>query len=369
MLEGDNMSIRNVFEQITSFENLLIAEKDSAASKRYTNEVLSFRYDYEDNILDIREALINLQPPETIFRSFYVYEPKIRKVIFVDYKTKIIQRALYNVLNPLVCKGFITDTYSCVKGRGQLKAMQRLYGWMKYVNNSGKKWYYLKMDIEKFFYRMDHDVLISILEKKIGDKRTLKLLKHYISDSSIPFGLPLGIKSPLEIRQSDMLWDKGIPIGGGLSHMFGNMYLDKLDQECKRNLSIHYYIRYMDDVIILSDSKEQLWQWKHHIEDFLMKELKLNLNKKTAIRPISQGVEFVGYRIWPTHVTLRKSTSLRMKRRLKVLRVKYRDYQISLDKVFQTIASYTAMMHQCNCKLLEKKILDEYVLTHNREDI
>ena len=151
--------------------------------------------------------------------------------------------------------------------------------------------------------------------------------------------------------------------------MFGNMYLDKLDQECKRNLSIHYYIRYMDDVIILSDSKEQLWQWKHHIEDFLMKELKLNLNKKTAIRPISQGVEFVGYRIWPTHVTLRKSTSLRMKRRLKVLRIRYRDYQISLDKVFQTIASYTAMMRQCNCKLLEKKILDEYVLTHNREDI
>ena len=250
------MSIRNVFEQITSFENLIIAEKDSAVSKRYTNEVLSFRYYYEDNILDIRKALINLQPPETIFRSFYVYEPKIRKVIFVDYKTKIIQRALYNVLNPLVCKGFITDTYSCVKGRGQLKAMQRLYGWMKYVNNSGKKWYYLKMDIEKFFYRMDHDVLISILEKKIGDKRKLKLLKHYISDSSIPFGLPLGIKSPLEIRQSDMLWDKGIPIGGGLSHMFGNMYLDKLDQECKRNLSIHYYIRYMDDVIILSDSKE-----------------------------------------------------------------------------------------------------------------
>lgn len=69
------------------------------------------------------------------------------------------------------------------------------------------------------------------------------------------------------------------------------------------------------------------------------------------------------------YVTLRKSTSLRMKRRLKVLRIRYRDYQISLDKVFQTIASYTAMMRQCNCKLLEKKILDEYVLTHNREDI
>ena len=182
------------------------------------------------------------------------------------------------------------------------------------------------------------------------------------------FGRPLGVKSPLEISDKEMLWDVGIAIGGGLSHMYGNMYLNPMDQMAKRKEGIQYYIRYMDDVIILSTDKELLHRYKNMFSDFLGDVLKLRLNNKTAIRPVSHGMEFVGYTIRPFDVRLRKSTSLRMKRHLKTIQELYRDYEIDLDRARSTLMSYKALMDHCDCRALEKKIFEDFVLTHNPKE-
>lgn len=150
--------------------------------------------------------------------------------------------------------------------------------------------------------------------------------------------------------------------------MHGNMYLDALDQLAKRSLGIHYYIRYMDDVIVLSNSKEDLHKYKREFEQFLNEELKLRLNNKTAIRPISQGMEFVGYRIWPGDVRLRKSTSLHMKRHLKDVQELYRKREIDFARANETMQSYLAMMKHCNCYSLRNKVVGEFVLTHNPKE-
>lgn len=362
------MSIRNVYSTITSYENIMKAENDASVGRREEREVLEFRADYEDNIYDVVHALKDGVVPPTTYKHFYLQTPKVRKVIFIDHMSKIIQRSMYNVLNPLVCKGFITHSFSCIEGRGQLSAMQTVQGWMKYAASTGKKWYYYKLDVEKFFYRIDHSVMMEIFEKKISDKRTLNLLDHYLNHATVPFGLPLGIKSPV-IPMDMMLWDVGIAIGGGLSHMEANMYLDVLDQVCKRKLRILFYARYMDDVIILSDDKIQLHEWKDFIQEFLRERLKLVLNDRCAMRPIGQGIEFVGYRIWPTYVTLRKSTTLRMKRHLADVARMYRDYEITLERAFQTAASYEGMMKHCNCSQLRRKVWKDFVLTHNDLDV
>lgn len=363
------MSIKNVHSKIISFENLLQAEKDSRAGKRYEREQLAFWGNLEDNLHSISGRLRNHDYPPDIYHHFYVYEPKLRKVIFSDYATKVIHRAAYNVLNPIVCKGLIDDTYSCIEGRGQLKAMQRLAAWVDYTEKSGEIWYYLKMDVEKFFYRMNHDILMKIIRKKIGDKEAVKFLEHYICHASRAFGLPLGIKSPLDISDAEMLWDVGIAIGGGLSHMYGNMYLDPMDQLAKRTERIKYYIRYMDDVIILSTDKEELHRYKAIFSEFLERELLLRLNSKTAIRPVSHGMEFVGYTIRPSNVRLRKSTSLRMKRHLKTVQELYRNYEIDMNRAYATLMSYKALMEHCDCRALEQKIFDEFVLTHNPKEV
>lgn len=367
-LKGDNMSIKNVYSEIISFENLLKAEKDARAGKRYEQEQIAFWGNLEDNLHYISDSLRKHDYPPDIYHHFYVYEPKLRKVIFSDYTTKVIQRAAYNVLNPIVCRGFINDTYSCIEGRGQLKAMQRLANWVDYVEKSGERWYYLKMDVEKFFYRMDHEILMQIIRKKIGDKDAVKFLEHYVCEASRAFGLPLGTKSPLDIPDKDMLWDVGIAIGGGLSHMYGNMYLNTMDQLAKRTEGIQYYIRYMDDVIVLSTDKEELHRYKKLFSDFLQDELRLRLNNRTAIRPVAHGVEFVGYTIRPSNVRLRKSTSLRMKRHLKTVQELYRNYEIDINRARSTLMSYKALMEHCDCRALEKKIFEEFVLTHSQKE-
>ena len=298
------MSIKNVFEDICSFENLLRAERNVRNGRRYEFAELKFWSNLEENLHRISKALSSFQFPPDRYYSFYVYEPKLRKIISADYVTKIIQRAIYDVLSPLLNKGFITDTYACIKGRGTLAAMQRLSSWVNYVADSGEKWYYLKMDISKFFYRIDHDILMRLINKKIGDKKAVRLLEHYLCEASSPFGLPLGISNPQEVEQEQLLWDVGITIGGGLSHMYGNLYLDPLDQLIKRTFSIKYYVRLMDDMVILHPDKKVLHKFKNEIMNYLGNVLHLSLNNKTAIRPISQGMEFVGYRIWPHKVRI-----------------------------------------------------------------
>lgn len=361
------MSIRNVFDVITSFETLLQAEKHSGKGKRYQNEVLKFRANLEENLLDIQKSLQSMQLTKVNYFSFFVYSPKVRKVIYIDYRHKLIERAIYDVVNPLICKTFISDTYSCIEGRGQLKAMQRLYSWFRYLGQKKETWYYYKFDIAKFFYRMDHEILMDICHKKIGDTRTVKLIYHYVCNGSIPFGLPIGA-DPLTITEDEMLWDKGIPIGGGLSHMLANMYMDPLDQYCKRELSIKYYIRYMDDFIILDNDKGRLHDYRKKIEEFLNQKLKLALNNKTALRPIRHGAEFVGCNVFPNHVNIRKQTSLRIKRRLKFLKQEYKEYKVTLSKVSETVNSYKALLKHVDCKNFDRKLWDDFVLTHNQEE-
>ena len=150
--------------------------------------------------------------------------------------------------------------------------------------------------------------------------------------------------------------------------MEGNLYLDPMDQMAKRGEGIPYYIRYMDDVIILSTDKEELHRYKKIFSDFLGDVLQLRLNKKTAIRPISNGIEFVGYIIRPSNVRLRKSTSLRMKRHLKSVQELYRDYEIDIERARSTLMSYKALMEHCDCRSLEKKIFEEFVLTHGPKE-
>lgn len=357
------MTIRNVYYEITSFHTLMIADTHVSKGKRENTERLRFYDNREGNLEEISTLLRAGKVPKVEYHSFYVYVPKVRKVIFIDYWSKVVQRAIYDVLNPKICRTFIEHTYACVKGRGQLAAMEQLYTWMRETRTSGTEWYYYKFDVAKFFYRIDHEILMDICRKKIDDPRTIDLLGYYINNDAVPFGMPLDANQ-LTITEEQMLYDLGIPIGGGLSHMLGNMYLDPLDQFCKRVLGIKRYIRYMDDIIILDNDKERLKEYGRRITQFLEERLHLNFNNKTALRPVRVGCEFVGFVIYNDHVILRKSTTLRMKRTLRKTRQDYHDNLITFKEANATMQSYLAMLSHVDCKKFKEKLLDEFVLTH-----
>lgn len=361
------MTIRNVYYEITSFHTLMIADTHVSKGKRENTERLRFYDNREGNLEEISTLLRAGKVPKVEYHSFYVYVPKVRKVIFIDYWSKVVQRAIYDVLNPKICRTFIEHTYACVKGRGQLAAMEQLYTWMRETRTSGSEWYYYKFDVAKFFYRIDHEILMDICRKKIDDPRTVDLLGYYINNDAVPFGMPLDANQ-LTITEEQMLYDLGIPIGGGLSHMLGNMYLDPLDQFCKRVLGIKRYIRYMDDIIILDNDKERLKEYGRRMTQFLEERLHLNFNNKTALRPVRVGCEFVGFVIYNDHVILRKSTTLRMKRTLRKTRQDYHDNLITFKEANATMQSYLAMLSHVDCKKFKEKLLDEFVLTHADEN-
>ncbi len=357
------MKIKNVYDEIFSMDNLYSAFLDASESRRYDRDVLKFGYDVWTNLRELRGRIIRGAYRIDRYHIFFIHEPKKRIIMSIAFEHRVVQWAIYRVVNPMLIKGYIKDSYGCIPGRGGHGAMLRLRSWLEYVSRKEGNWYYLKLDISKYFYRVDHEILKKLLRGKIKDEKLMGMLDDVIDCRHTPFGLPPG-KSPEEVPLEERLYDVGMPIGNLLSQMFANVYLNELDQFCKRILGVEFYIRYMDDVVILANSKEQLHEWKGLIEKFLDKKLKLSLNRKTCIRPINQGIEFVGYRMWHNRVTLRKATTLKMKRSIKGVTRKYRDYEITLNKALQTFASYDGLLKHTDSEKLRACLHTDMILTH-----
>lgn len=360
---GFGMKIDNVFDIIFSMDNLYDAFQDASEGRRYSRGVLLFAYDSWANLEELRGRILRGDYEIDRYHIFFVYEPKKRMIMSISFEHRVVQWAIYRVINPMLVKGYIKDSYGCIPGRGSLGAMLRLKGWLQYVSRKDGEWFYLKLDISKYFYRISHRILKKILRKKIKDERLLAILDGIIDCKHTPFGLPPG-KSPGEVPLEERLFDVGMPIGNLLSQMFANLYLNELDQFCKRVLGIKFYVRYMDDIIILCNNKQQLHTWRWQIDEFLEKELELSLNQKTCIRPINQGIEFVGYRLWHNRVVLRKSTTLGIKRSLKGVKKKYHDYEMTLDEVTQTFATYVGMLKHTDSEELLTSLYTDMVLSH-----
>lgn len=363
------MKIKDVFDIIFSMDNLYDAFQDASNGRRYNRDVLRFAYDAWTNLDELRGRILRGEYEIDRYYIFFVYEPKKRMIMSIGFEHRVVQWAIYRVINPIFVKGYIKDSYGCIPGRGALSAMLRLKGWLQYVSRKEGEWYYLKLDISKYFYRISHRILKKILRKKIKDERLLSILFGIIDCKHTPFGLPPG-KSPGDVPLEERLFNVGMPIGNLLSQMFANLYLNELDQFCKRVLGIKFYVRYMDDIIILSNSKMQLHDWRWQIDSFLETELELSLNQKTCIRPINQGIEFVGYRLWFNRVVLRKSTTLGIKRSLKGVREQYQDYEMTLEEVTQTFSSYVGMLKHTDSEELLASLYTDMVLSHGerRED-
>lgn len=362
----EGMAILNdVYDRICEYEELYQSHLEARKGKRYRDDVLLFTDRLEENLIELQNELIWHTYKVGKYRQFYVREPKLRLVMALQYRDRVVQWAIYKQLYPFYDRMFIEDSYACRRGKGSHKAADRLQYWLRQVSRKPGKWYYLKLDISKYFYRVDHLVLLEILSRRIKDPRLIQLLSEIINCEDTRFGLPAGL-SPEDCTEDMWLADVGMPIGNLTSQLFANLYLNELDQLCKHELHVHYYIRYMDDVIILSNSKKELAELKMVIEEFLKEILHLDLNKKTAIRPCSLGVDFVGYHIWATHRKLKKQTARRMIRNVKRMCEEAAAGKLSREEFERTVASYKGVLQHCNSYGLRSK-LNEIYFQHSPE--
>jgi len=369
-------TIKHIKEQVTDFENLRTAYFHARRCKRFRAEVLEFSANPEDNLHDLQRELRDQTYVPGPYKKRIIHDPVDRLIMWQAFIHRVVQWAVYQIINPEFVRGYIEDSYACIKGRGSDAAAQRLYYFMQQagkidrqaiIGPDGKpltQHYVQKLDTSKFFYRIDHQVSLDLVGKKCNyDPWLMWIMDLFINAEGERFGYPPGLDLK-DITPDLRVADKGLAVGSLLSQMLAKVNQNVIDHFANRELRIHEYVRYADDIVMLSDSKPQLHEWRARIEECMFEKLKLELNpKKCFIRPISQGVDFCQYRIFPDHIKLKKATALRMRRNLRRTQRLYAEGKIDLDRALATVNSYLGLLSHCDSYQLRRTIFGEYTET------
>ena len=316
--------IGNLYSQITDPENLRMADLRARKGKLMQPGVQEHMENEQGNLEILRDLLINKTYKTSAYTTFTVYEPKERLVYRLPYfPDRITHHAIMRVLEQIFVSTFTADTYSCIKGRGIHAAAENLKCALKDVDRTV---YCLKLDIQKFYPNIDHDVLKSLLRRKFKDQDLIWLLDEIIDSS------------------------EGLPIGNYLSQYFANFYLTYFDHWIKERKGVQYYFRYADDIVILSPSKAYLHNILAEIREYLEVKLKLKIKKNYQVFPVeARSIDFVGYRFYHSHVLLRKSIKQNFARML------------ARRKNKASIASYSGWAKHCNSRNLLNTLLHEKI--------
>ncbi|MBE6460893.1 MAG: reverse transcriptase [Alphaproteobacteria bacterium] len=320
---------KNLWDTITSMENLELAAKKAVKSKKSKKAVKKFLKNKTEYLQKLQQQLKNGTFKTSKYFVFKVFEPKERDIYVLPlYPDHIVHHAIINVLGPIWHKMFIKDSYACIPGRGLHAASQRI---MRFVK---KNKFVLQCDVKKFFPSIDHQIMFDIIKRKIKDKPLLDLLRNII----------------------DSCGDKqNLPIGNLTSQWMGNLYLNELDYFVKHVLKCRCYIRYCDDFCVFADDKKILRSMQFKIQDFLW--IKLNLKfSKVSLTPTACGVNFIGYRHYKRFVLLRPSSKRRITRKLMIIAV---IKNITL-RVRSQIAALGGWIKWANCFNLKTNLFARY---------
>ena len=332
-------SVDSLFHSIISLSNLLKAWKEFKQGKTTKADILEFEFNLESNLFALHTSLINKTYESDLYQAFYVYDPKRRHIHKATVRDRVLHQAIFRVLYPIFDKHFIFDSFSSRLKKGTHKASKRLFIALR---KESKNWhspaFALKCDIKKFFDSINHDILFSLIKKKITDADTLWLIEK-------------------NLKSFEKIPNTGLPLGNVTSQLFANIYLNELDQFIKHTLKTKRYFRYADDFVILQNNKEALEEILPKISEFLLNNLKLTLHpNKIQIRKLKQGIDFVGYVILPNAVVLRTKTKRRIYKKLKIARNKLLNEELSEEEFKQIKASYMGILTHCKDKEIKRKI-------------
>jgi len=279
----------NLYPKICSMDNIKRAHINARKGKSHYHEVQMVNANEELYLSKIQNMLLNKTFTNSVYTTFIKLDStKEREIFKLPYfPDRIIHHCIVQVLEPIWMKILIADTYSSLKGRGIHKGVKRIKTALGDRENTT---YCLKMDVRKFYPSIDHDILKQILNAKIKDPDVMWILNEIINSTD------------------------GVPIGNYLSQHFGNLYLSNFDHWMKEKQGCKYYFRYCDDVVILHNNKEHLSDLRLDVSEYLEKNLKIQLKNNWQVFPVDiRGIDFLGYRFYHTHITLRKSTAEQFK--------------------------------------------------------
>ena len=312
-----------LFEHICSLDNLLLAAHNAAKGKHRRDEVKQFFSELESNLQELRTELLERTYKTSPYEIFIKYEPKRREIYKLPFRDRVVQWAIMQVLEPIWTPQFTADTHACIKGRGIHSLHKKLREDLA-TDPEGTK-YCFKLDVSKFYPSIDHDILKSVLRRKIKDPAVLWLLDGIIASAP------------------------GVPIGNYISQYFANLYLSELDHLIKEVAGVRYYYRYADDIVVLAADKSTLHGVCVFINHYLNTERKLSMKSNYQIFPVeSRGIDFVGYVTYHTHSLARKRNKKGLCREV----ARLRKQGVSEPDIMLRTASRVGFMKHCNSKHL-----------------
>jgi hypothetical protein len=279
---------------------------------------LEFKEYAELNLERLQSEIINGTWRQGGFREFIVYEPKPRSIHALEFKDRVAQHALVNVIGPIFEKTLMPGTFACREGMGTHAGVRHVQAGLRRTGAT----HFLKTDYSKFFPSVDRAVLHELIRKKISCPQTLSLIEAMLPSQG-----------------------KGLPIGSLTSQLLANVYGGEVDRFMHFKLGAKEWTRYMDDIVVLSSNPYELRHWFEDIEQFSIERLGLRMSK-WQISPVTRGINFLGYRIWPRHKLMRKQSVTTAKRKIK--RYIQTNERESLDKFMASWRGHAAHADTCN---------------------
>lgn len=281
---------KNLIQRIASRENLLNAFEKASKGKRRSMGYLVFKEHLGANLARLHDELSDGTYKQGAYRNFFVFEPKKREISALPFYDRVAQHALCNVIDPILDATFLPQSYACRTNKGTHAGAIDLQAMMRRMGKDGNV-YALKTDFSKFFPSVDRAILRQEIMRKISCEPTMKLI-----DSITP------------------LSGKGLPIGNLTSQLYANVYGNIIDQWLVHHMGESRFIRYMDDIVVLAHTKEYL-QCLRMALGWKSKSINMGFSH-WSIQSVERGVNFLGYRIFPTHKLLRRQSVISARRKI-----------------------------------------------------
>lgn len=313
-----------------SFENLVLAYQNARRGRRYCEAIMKIHGRNEGVIFKLIDELENKSWQSGLYHEFLCKTEVKRRIISAPvFRDRIIHHALINVVRPMIENKFIRDTYATIPGRGTHMAVLRVQKFLRKASHESGKVYVLQCDISKYYPHIVHSILLEEMSRTIRDKNVLWLWGQILKGFSHS--------------------GRGVPIGALTSQVAANMYLSILDHYIKDKLQVKFYVRYMDDFVLIMNSKKELQEMLVKIRKIVEGKLELQLNPKTRIYPAKSGVDFAGYRTWATHILPRKRNIKAAKLRFKALSFRFRhSKKMKVEDVQPFVASFLGYVKHCD---------------------
>ncbi|MBM4467631.1 MAG: RNA-dependent DNA polymerase [Chloroflexi bacterium] len=327
---------RHLYAQVWSFDNLYLAYRRARKGKRGQEPAANFEFDLEGNLLQLQEELATKTYQPGPYHSFYIHEPKRRLISAAPFRDRVVHHALCNVIEPIFERRFIDDSYANRVGKGTHRALDRCTFFARRYS------YVLQCDVQQFFPSIDHAILRGILTRYIADGDVVWLVDRILKSG-------VGVLS----EEYEMQWfpgddltaslrPRGLPIGNLTSQFWANVYLSELDQFVKRTLKCPAYIRYVDDFLLFGGDKPTLHAWRAAIIAFLI-TLRLRLHEASAqVYPVTTGIPFLGFRVYPAHRRLKRRKGIAFQRRLKQLLAAYAAGAVEQEQLDAAVRGWVA---------------------------